>query len=852
MTPDELTPDELTGRLSRLRARARAVLWVERVLSALAPAMALLCAALVAALFGLPSLLPPALHWGALTLFAVGMAWLVWRGTRRVHRPASEEIDRRLEANGGVPHQPLVVLADRPATTGTDAASLWQAHVRRATAQVAQLRAGWPRLGRSDSRAVGALLTVLMVVGLVVAGADAPGRVLAAAWPKGPLGPAAPAPLLQAWITPPSYTGLPPLFLRPEDASIRTPAGSRLTISLTGGSGEPSLTLGNAQQAFSPLDAASWQAERDVGEGGVLTVRRRGRLVAQWTLAIVPDHPPVVAWTEPPGSGQARRRLQIRLPWTVSDDYGVTSLQAELRLAARPGAEPLVVNIPLPGEPPKQAHGVQAQDLTANPWAGLPVVAVLVGKDAPGQPGRSQAAEFTLPERVFKNTVARALIDIRKRLSLTPEAHEQAGGDLAAIAEAPAAFDNNTSVFLGLSSAAGLLSRSGAPADIAEAQQRLWALALQLEDNAVSRTAQAIQAARDALKQESQRQQDREARREPLKPGEKTDMDRKAEALRQAIQKHLQALAEQARRDGTLMPFDPRSRTLNQRDFDKLTRQMQEDARAGRMDDARDKLAQLEQMLEQLKQAEANPGDRRQAQQQRRRGRQQMGAAEDMVQRETGFKGHADHRSDDQPATMDAAQQRALRRALGEMMQQFGDLTGKVPEGLSEADLAMRDAATALSDGDDPRAAAAQQHAIEALQKGEQQMSQQMATSLGISVQPGEGEGQGQPGDQLADGDGDGEGDGMGEGQAGNEGGRGDLDGEQDPGQRAGDEPRDPLGRSTRDGLSGRADGGNVQVPQEMERARTRDIQTELRRRGAERTRPPGELDYIDRLLKAF
>ena len=37
-----------------------------------------------------------------------------------------------------------------------------------------------------------------------------------------------------------------------------------------------------------------------------------------------------------------------------------------------------------------------------------------------------------------------------------------------------------------------------------------------------------------------------------------------------------------------------------------------------------------------------------------------------------------------------------------------------------------------------------------------------------------------------------------------------------------------------------------------MEEARTRAIQEELRRRGADRTRPQPELDYIDRLLKAY
>jgi hypothetical protein len=66
------------------------------------------------------------------------------------------------------------------------------------------------------------------------------------------------------------------------------------------------------------------------------------------------------------------------------------------------------------------------------------------------------------------------------------------------------------------------------------------------------------------------------------------------------------------------------------------------------------------------------------------------------------------------------------------------------------------------------------------------------------------------------------------------------------------DEKRDPLGRVRKNGQGGLDEGGATEVPEAMEQARTRAIQDELRRRGAERTRPKPELDYIDRLLRQF
>ncbi len=844
--------EHLQARLARSRARSRQVLWLERVWPSLWPALTLAGAWLVAALFDLPALLPTAWHLGVEALVLAGVLVLLWRGLHPLARPTDAEVDRRLERATGLRHRPLVAIADKPAATDSASASLWQAHVARARADVARLRVGWPHPGlpQRDVRATRAAIALLLVAGVVIAGPDTLPRIWRSLWPGLPQGPVTPAPELQAWLTPPSYTGQPPVFLHADTPAVAVPAGSHLTVSLTGGSGAPSLSFAGQTTAFAALDAQSWQAERDVAQSGTLSVVRHGRPQGTWEVTAIPDAPPTVAWADPPGPGRDQRRLQTRLPWTATDDYGVVSLQAELRLRDRPSAEPIVINIPVPGGSAKSAHGVATQELIAHPWAGLPVVATLVAKDAPGQRATSAAAGFILPERTFKNALARALIDIRKRLSLQPEQHAQAGSDLAALADEPDAFDNNTGIFLTLSSTAKLLDRSGEPADVADAQSRLWSLALQLEDNAVARTAQAVQAARDALQQSVQK-------------GDKTDIEKKAEALRREIQRHLQALAEQAKRDGTLMPFDPSTRTLGQQDFDKLTQEMQDAARAGRMDEAQDKLQQLQRMLDQLKQAEANPsGDRKQARQQRQRGQQQMGAAEDMIAREGAMKERAGQRAQPpasaapppgaQPPDAEASreqdgrQQRALRRALGQMMQNFGDLTGKIPDQLSQADIAMDQANQALSAGRDAEAGGADQRAIDALKQGEQQMSQQMASSLGISVQPGEGEGQGGgPGDQMTEDDGQGDDNGQSRGRDADNG----QDGRPDDAQ---DAQRDPLGRPTQDGTSGRADGGDVHVPDQMEAARTRDLQAELRRREGQRTRPESELEYINRLLKPY
>jgi uncharacterized protein (TIGR02302 family) len=870
---------QLLRRLARRRSLARSALWFEALWPALWPPIGVVGLFFCLGLLGLPQLLPAWPHAVLLAAFGLAFVALLGRGLFRLRAPSDAAIDRRLERASGLSHNPLALLADRPVSADPASLALWRVHVARSTAGLRRLRVGWPHpgLAAQDPMALRAGLLVALIAALVIAGPEAQDRLLAAFSPRLPAGPVAPAPLLQAWITPPAYTGVAPLFLKPEGGSVSVAAGSHLTVDLTGGSGLPVLALDGQSNQFRALAAESWQVDRDLTAGGRLVVRRHGRPVSAWDLTVVADQPPTAAWAEPPGSWGEQQ--QTRLPWITTDDYGVTSLQAELRLKDRPNAPPIIVPIPLP-DSAKSAHGVALRDLTANPWAGLPVVGRLVARDAIGQRGTSADATFTLPERPFSNPVARALIAVRKGLSLHPENRDAAMEALMGIAAAPEAFGNDIGIYLNLSAVVSLLAHDHEPAAVPEAQEVLWQLALRLENVSPDRTARALDVARrdaqDALNR--------------LMQGKATqdEVDRKLQALERAIEQHLQALLREAQREGKTVPFNPNAPHMTDRELQQAIERMRQDLRSGHPEDAQREMAQLQQMLQALE--NARPGQAQDAQNaQRQRGQQQMGALQDMLQREGGLLDHSQSRSgqsqqdqqDGQPRfgqqqfgqqqfgqqqfgqqqfgqqgnqpqgqqpgnqqgqpgqgqrDADARTQNALRRALGELMQEFGDLTGKVPDSLGQADQAMQQAGQALSQGQEANAASAEQQAIEDLQKGGQQMGQQMAQQFGVSGMPGQGQ-QGQDGDSM-DGPADGNApgsmtDGYGRnGQYGRDGGA-----------------RDPLGRLTGEGTSGADEGNDVRIPEKMEQARSREIQNELRRREGQLDRSQEELDYIKRLL---
>ncbi len=867
-------PPALQGSLQRKRRAARLLLLFERVWPAVWPPSGVLGGFVCAALLGLPQRLPPEWHAALLVAVLAAVLLLGWRGLRRLGLPTAAAGDRWLEAQSGLGHRPLAALADHPAE-GSGDPLLWQAHVARLAATLGRLRLGLPRPGLAarDRRAWRALLLLGLVASLGIAGVDAPRRLLAAVRPVLPAAVPPAAPRLQAWLTPPAFTGMAPMLLAAEHADVSAPAGSHLTATLSGGTGgAPVLSLGGKDVSFQPLDATSWQASATLSSGGTLIVRRGSDEIARWQMTALADVPPSIQWPADPTPTRGRVP-ELRLPWQVAHPYGVAELHAELHLQQRPDAPPLVVHIPLSGAP-RSARGMRLADLSAHPWAGLPVSVMLVGHDTGGLAGHSGTRALALPERVFLNPAARALVAVRKMLALRPEERGPPLVALDRLASDDALWQADSGAYLDLREIMGLLARGpiGGPAAqhaIDAAQDGLWQLALHLEEGAPARTARALAQARRALHEALQAARQKPAAKpdqnaqakNPTTAAQQAELARREQALRQALQQYLQALRRQAEAD----PRHPPPPEQQAMDAERALRRLRDATQAGRMDQAQDRMAELDRALDALEQARRDamttPEERQRAAQ-RQRGQQQMGVLGDIIRREAGILDHAQARATppdaergpldfppgqtldfnpplpppqaDQPAADQPGQaderrgdrriQDALRRALGVLMQNFGDLTGRVPRNLGDADQRMHDALGALDSAKDDKAATAEQRAIAALQKGGQAMRQQLAQQFGRGQsQPGEGRDPGAGPGQDA------------QGQGGDEADR----------QRT-----DPFGRAMQEGVGGMTDGAETAVPETMERARTRAVQEELRRRGADRSRPQHELDYIGRLLE--
>src|SRR2546423_10119391 len=160
--------------------------------------------------------------------------------------PGSAEGLRRLDRNTGRQHRPATAMADELAADPADSTSvvLWRAHIERALRAAATLKAGMPvpRLAQRDPYGVRGLVLVLSIATFFAAGGDRMRRIAAAFDWHGAVAPANFR--VDAWVSPPTYTGKPPLILarlRPGEPAqtppsiLSGPARSMLVIRASGG-----------------------------------------------------------------------------------------------------------------------------------------------------------------------------------------------------------------------------------------------------------------------------------------------------------------------------------------------------------------------------------------------------------------------------------------------------------------------------------------------------------------------------------------------------------------------------------------------------------------------------------------
>jgi len=664
---------------------------------------------------------------------------------------------------------------------------------------------------------------------------------------------------LDAWITPPSYTGRPPIILTGgqtgnaavENNVVAVPAGSILVVRSSSGSLDVTVSGGVTDAGASDKQPPIGTEERrfTIAGDGTAQVRSPSRH-PQWQFSAAPDKAPVISLAKDP---ERQARGSLLLSYKLVDDYGVAEAHAwfksnknakpqldsgrtaddakpaDANTAARPLYDPPEYQLVLPNARTRNGVGQTVKDLTEHPFAGADVTLTLTAKDEAGSEGRSEPFDMRLPERLFVKPLARSLIEQRRILALDANKAQQVFEAIDALLIEPAMFTPEAGQYLGLRDIIEQLNHAKSDEALREVVSSLWALAVLIEDGDITDVDKALRAAQEALRQALERGASDE------------EIKKLTEQLRAALDKFLRQLAEQLKNNPQQLarPLDRNTRVLSEQDLKNMIDRMERMARSGDKDAARQLLDQLQSMLENLQMAQPGQGSDSDME----RSYNELGDVIRKQQqlRDRTFKQGQDSRRDrmrgqrsDQNAMNDLQRdQQGLRDRLRKLLddlarqgmmppkdgqpdqdadQDQGPM-GQMDQGedsLSDADNAMADAGSKLGEGDADGATDSQGKAIESLRKGQQKLAQQMQDG-------GDDDGPG-PNNR--------------------------------PGRRADSAPNrtDPLGRGMRETDYDQT----VQLPGEIDVQRVRRILEELRRRLGESNRPQIELDYIERLLKDY
>ena len=450
----------------------------------------------------------------------------------RFRWPTRQETLSRLDRGTGVRHRPATTLADRLTSQDPVALALWQAQRERTLASIKRIRAGLPspRLSIHDPWALRALVVVMMAATYVAAGDERLMRIAAAFDWNGVLSPADVR--VDAWVTPPLYTGKPPVILSaankeaaalPAGGPLAVPAGSTLIVRSSGGSLD--VVVSGGLKEVAPTEATPKGTNEKhfaiTGDGTAHVRAPAGQ--PQWAFAATPDRAPTIALAKDP-ERQARGALQ--LSYKIEDDYGVTGAEAQFGLrpadakdgakdggkdgdtkaAARPLFQPPQFPLVLPNARTRNGVGQTVKDLSEDPYAGADVTLRLTAKDEAGNEARSEPFNMRLPERLFTNPLARALIEQRRILALDANKNSDVYAALDALMIAPELFTPDAGCYLGLRSLALQLEAARTDDAMRDVVASMWAFAVTIEDDGVAGSVNAaLRSAQDALKRALER-----------------------------------------------------------------------------------------------------------------------------------------------------------------------------------------------------------------------------------------------------------------------------------------------------------------------------------------------------------
>jgi len=619
---DTQKDDILLTRVKRLSYISRAQLVWERFAPVLALSLGIAIGFLALSFAGVWQYLGDPWRLIALIISFGFLTRAAWRA-QKLDLPSQNEAKRRIELDSGLKHRPLDVITDHPALNAHETTA-WANHMKQARQNADRAeRPIWRAvLAPRDPYFLRFILPLCLMGALLWGLGDNRERLRHAISPSWKNGMASKNVTYEAWIDPPAYTGRPPIYFKSQQF-VEIPEGSTLVTRVNGLKSVPRLKLAlkGKTRYIAPkrLGPRLYETRQIISKSGTAQYRL-GLKKQVWGLTVIPDTPPIISIDEPP---TADKRDRLVVTYSLNDDYGVEDLQLVMKRLDGIG-DVSKVTLPIPKGQRKANKAKLSLDLTKHLWASRKVTAYLEAVDGYGHKAISEPSYFTIPDKIFVEPLAKAIIENRQLILSAAETAYQPPRRLSrkdvknfpvfdqyepdfrllraapnvqravklldVITDQPAGYYEDPALFMGLNFIKAQIQYADETSDITEIPEELWRAAIRAEFGTLGTALEEMREAERALREAISR---RAPQREIA-----TLFDR----YNGAVDNYL----EELRRKALENPPDEsqegggEGQGTNQDEIQELLKAIEEANRIGDVDGARKALARLAELLENL------------------------------------------------------------------------------------------------------------------------------------------------------------------------------------------------------------------------------------------------------------
>ena len=544
--------------------------------------------------------------------------------------------------------------------------------------------------------------------------------------------------LIKAWIKPPKYTNFGIINLNFIDESSKdvekklVPVNSELNIVIKTKNKNFSVLSFDKEIPIENKEKDNYQINYYIKKNQSIIINKNNQHYKRWFFNAIPDKPPIIEFLSKPVEVN-----QVALTFVVrsADDYGVKLIQANISrpieykhfkeeyLSYNLFAEANLNNVN------KSVESYFYENLSNIIWAGSRSVLSIETTDVSGQMIRNKE-KITIPKKIFKDDTANKIIKIRADIARRKITLEQAKIKILAIWEENKYLQRDPYIEKNFIETLDKfkLKQEFSFSISNELFQKMYELSEIIEEGqgylAKKNLEQIEQSLFDSIKQ---------------KDTEKisTNVKKLQESL-----KSLLKLNENNNKSKT--GFNKKVNNSLREEIDKLTKEIEDLLKTGSKKKANEKIRQLKQLSETIK----NPSRKKEDTDKAQKREEFINKLSDLlneqekVMEETfnraANKGKFKQSSEGSGGKSSKKKQEDLRNTLGNLMRDIGASESEIPQELGKADRAMRQASRDLEGGRPDDASNAQGRAVEMIQRSINKINSDLLSKKGQLAKSGE------------------------------------------------------------------------------------------------------------------